>query len=187
MEQFLYYRSLSKSSDIWRKGKDIKSFPPDVEKSAYLSHMTTGKGFPSIWKSSNNEELEKIALGFVLCKGSLDRVEFIGLNKCCFENSPINIVHVPNSQFPLPSVGNLHHELLDVESTNIITSIELFLRCNGEIRRFPKISDSKTETSMLSIVKKYVGEVSGEKHIKKANEWIEKYGKSQVSENSKDN
>ncbi|AFY92573.1 hypothetical protein [Chamaesiphon minutus] len=183
MEQFLYYRSLSKSADIWRKGKKIKAFPPDVEKETYLSHMTMGKGFPSIWMSSNNEDLERIALGLMLCKGSLDRIEFVGLNLCCFEKTQVKIIQSSNPQFPLPSVGNLHHELHSYNDDNITESIEIFLHCNGKIEKFPKVSNSDTETSMLNIAKKYIDEISGEVYIKKARDWIEKYGKSQVTGN----
>jgi hypothetical protein len=55
-------------------------------------------------------------------------------------------------------------------------SIELFLNCNGNFKRFPKVSDSATELSMLSIAKKYVKEITDEIHINKVNEWIKKYG-----------
>jgi hypothetical protein len=183
VEQFFYYRSLSKSADIWRKGKKIKTFPLDVEKQTYLSHLTTGKGFPSIWMSSNNEDLEKIALGLMLCKGSLDRIEFIGLHPCCFEKTQVKIIQAPSPQFPLPSVANLHYELQTYNDENLTDSVEIFLHCNGKIEKFPKVSNSETETSMLNIAKKYIDEISGEAYIKKARDWIEKYGKSQVTGN----
>jgi hypothetical protein len=183
VEQFLYYRSLSKSADIWRKGKEIKTFPPDVEKETYLSHMTMGNGFPSIWMSSKDEDLERIALGLMLCKGNLDRIEFVGLDPCCFEKAQVEIVKSTNSKFPLPSVGNLHHELRIYNDESLTNSIELFLHCNGKIKKFPKVSNSVTEKSILNIAKERIGEITGESYIKKANEWIEKYGKSQGTGN----
>jgi hypothetical protein len=187
VEQFLYYRSLSRSAAIWREGKDIKNFPSETSKKNYLANMKEGRGFPSIWMSSNNEDLEKIALGLMLCKKSLDKIEFIGLDKCCFEKTKINIVQAPDLQFPLPSVSHCHHELrIDNDAdldTNLMDSIELFLHCNGDIKRFPRSADSVTDPSILNIAKKYIGEISGEVHVNKANEWIEKYGKQKTTEN----
>jgi hypothetical protein len=170
---------LSRSADIWKKGKAIKSFPSEVNKENYLRHMKEGKGFPSIWLPSNNDDLERIALGIMLCKGHFDKIELIGFKECCFEKTKINIKQSTNLEFPLPSVGYLHYELhiddgIDLDS-NLIESIEVFLHCNGNFKKFQKTIDSETEKSMLSIVKKYIGEISDEKYIKKANEWIEKY------------
>ena len=175
MEQFLYYRSLSRSAAIWREGKEVKTFPSETDKENYLRHMKEGKGFPSIWKSSNNDDLERVALGLMLYKGNLDKIEFIGFDECCFQKASVEVRQAPNHLFPLPSVGILHYELY-APDLNLTQSIELFLNCNGNFKRFPKVLDSATELSMLSIAKKYIKEITGENHINKANEWIEKYG-----------
>jgi hypothetical protein len=174
--QFLYYRSLSRSAAIWREGKEIKTFPPETDQENYLRHMKEGKGFPSIWQFSNNDDLERIVLGLMLYKGNLDKIELIGFDECCFEKAGIEVRQATNTQFPLPSVGSFHYELQNAPDTNLIQSIELFLNCNGNFKRFPKIADSATELSMLTIAKKYIKEIAGETHINKANEWIEKYG-----------
>lgn len=138
--------------------------------------MKEGKGFPSIWQFSNNDDLERIVLGLMLYKGNLDKIELIGFDECCFEKAGIEVRQATNTQFPLPSVGSFHYELQNAPDTNLIQSIELFLNCNGNFKRFPKIADSATELSMLTIAKKYIKEIAGETHINKANEWIEKYG-----------
>ena len=39
---------------------------------------------PSIWQFSNDDDLERIALGLMLYKGNLDKIEFIGFDECCF-------------------------------------------------------------------------------------------------------
>jgi hypothetical protein len=192
VEQFFYYRSLSKSPDIWNKGKEVKSFPPDVERETYLSHMTQGKGFPSIWMSSNDDDLEKIALGILLGRDDLQKVQLIGFDPCCFDKTEINVVHAPNPKFPLPSVANLHYELqIDTGinlNTSLTESIELYLQCNGNFKRFLDKKDAKSPKepdkvipSMMSILKKYIGEISGENYKRKANLWLEKYGKPKAS------
>jgi competence transcription factor ComK len=66
----------------------------------------------------------------------------------------------------LPSVANLHHELQTYNDENLTDSVEIFLHCNGKIEKFPKVSNSETETSMLNIAKKYIDEISGEAYIK---------------------
>jgi hypothetical protein len=191
VEQFFYYRSLSKSPDIWNKGKEVKSFPPDVEKETYLSHMTQGKGFPSIWMSSNDKDLEKIALGILLGRDDLQKVQLIGFDTCCFDKTKINVVHKPNLDFPLPSVSNLHYELqidTDIDLDNLAESIELYLQCNGNFKRFLDKKDGKDPKnpgkvipSMMKILENYIGEISGEKYQVKANLWLEKYGKQKAS------
>ena len=176
MAQFLYYRSLSRSAAIWREGKEVKTFPPKTDKENYLRHIKEGNGFPSIWQFSNNDDLERIVLGLMLYKGNLDKIELIGFDECCFEKASIEVRQATNNKFPLPSVASLHYELHIDLDINLLQSIELFLNCNGNFKRFPKIVDSPTERSMLNIAKTYIKEISGEAHIHKANEWIKKYG-----------
>jgi hypothetical protein len=171
----LYYRSLSKSSNIWRSGKEIQGFPAEYTKESYLSHMKTGKGFPSIWKSSKNEDIERIALGILLGKNSFDKVELLGFSKICFVEKQINIKQIPDSNFPLKSVGNLHHELYIENDDDLVGSIELFLRCNGNFKRFPKKS-TDSELGMIEIMKKYFDEID-EKYVDKAKKWLERYDK----------
>jgi hypothetical protein len=174
--QSLYYRSLSRSPAIWREGKEVKTFPPKTDRENYLRHLKEGDGFPSIWQFSNNDDLERTVLGLMLYKGNLDKIDLIGFDECCFEKANVEVRQATNYQFPLPSVASLHYELHAAPDTNLMQSIELFLNCNGNFKRFPKVSDSATELSMLSIAKKYVKEITDEIHINKVNEWIRKYG-----------
>jgi hypothetical protein len=175
VEQLIYYRSLSRGSAIWREGKEVKNFPSLDKKENYLTHMKAGKGFPSIWLPSNNGDLEKIALGIMLSRGHFDQIELIGFHESCFEKTNIPLKQVTDSKFPLPSVGNLHYELCTNSDNDLVGSIGLFLNCNGHIKTFKKKSTDKNEVSMLNIVKTYAEEISGDRHIEKANGWIEKY------------
>jgi hypothetical protein len=173
--QFLYYRSLSRGSTIWRDGKELQGFPSEEAKGSYLRHMIEGRGFPSIWRSANDEDLERIALGTLLSKGSFDKVEFLGFDKLCFDEQQINIQQSTDLKFPLKSVGNLHHELCIENNDDLVGSIELFLECNGDFKRFPKRSTS-SELGMLEIVKKYLDEIDVQ-YRDKAKGWIEKHCK----------
>ena len=175
MDQFLYYRSLSRSPAIWKEGKESKSFPSNMNKDNYLGHMKEGKGFPSIWRSSNDEDLERIALGIMLCRGHLDKLELIGFEPYCFNQTTIRVIQSVDLDFPLPSVGNQHHELHIDDDIHLIDSIEFFLSCYGKMETFPKKVDSKHKLSILNITKKYIDEISEEKYIVKAKEWIQKY------------
>ncbi|WP_310411459.1 hypothetical protein [Chamaesiphon sp. OTE_8_metabat_110] len=179
MEQFFYYRSLSNRPVIWRDGKKVKSFPSNLTKDDYLRHMKLGKGFPSIWKSSSDEDLERIALGTMLCRGHLDKLELIGFDPCCFEQTKIRVVQATDPQFPLPLVANLHHELCvgDSDDNDLIGSIEIFLQCNGDIKRFPKLPTTGLELSILDLANKYIEEISGDNHLKTAHKWIEDHEK----------
>jgi hypothetical protein len=175
VEQLIYYRGLSRGSAIWRKGKEVKDFPSPDHKKNYLEHMKGGKGFPSIWLSSDNDNLEKIALGIMLSRGHFEQIELIGFNESCFEKANITLKQVNDNNFPLPSVSNLHYEICTDNDTDLVDSIEFFLNCNGYFKTFKKKSTNEKEASMLNLVKKYANEISGDKHIQKANEWIQKY------------
>jgi hypothetical protein len=173
----LYYRSLSQSSNVWRSGKEIQGFPPDCTKDSYLRHMKTGKGFPSIWQSSKQEDLEKIALGISLGRDSFNKVELIGFNKLCFEQKQIKVEQTSDLKFPLKSASDLHHELIFENDNDLVGSIELFLLCNGELKRFPRKSTT-SELGLIEIMKKYLAlDEIDEKYIDKAKKWIERYDK----------
>jgi hypothetical protein len=173
VSQFLYYRSLSRGSTIWRDGKELQGFPSEEAKESYLRHMTEGRGFPSVWKSANDEDLERIALGILLNKGSFDKVDFLGFDQLCFDEKQVDIKQCTDLKFPLKSVGNLHHELCLNNNDDLVGSIGLFLECNGNFKRFPKRSTSG-ELGMIEIVKKYLDEID-EKYLDKAKGWIEKH------------
>ncbi len=181
MEQFFYYRSLSQSAGIWRTGKELKSFPPHTNTSNYLSPMIQGKGFPSLWKSSSNEDLERIALGIMLCRGHLDKLELIGFDPYCFSQTKIHVVQSTNLQFPLPLVASLHYELditVDSNDKELIDSIEIFLQCHGNIKRFPKSpTTTGLELSVVDLASKYIAEIDGENYIETAKKWIDDYEK----------
>lgn len=175
MDQFLYYRSLSRSPAIWKEGKESKSFPSNMNKDNYLGHMKEGKGFPSIWRSSNDEDLERIALGIMLCRGHLDKLELIGFEPYCFNQTKISVIQSADPNFPLASVGNHHYELYIDDDIHLMNSIEIFLSCRGKIETFPKKVDSKGKLSILNITKKYIDEISEKRYVEKAREWIQKY------------
>jgi hypothetical protein len=137
--------------------------------------MIEGRGFPSIWRSANDEDLEKIALGTLLSKGSFDKVEFLGFDKLCFDENQINIQQITDLTFPLRSVGNLHHELCVENNDDLVGSIGLFLECNGTFKRFPRKS-TNSELGMIEIVKKHLDEID-EKYLDTAKRWIEKHDK----------
>lgn len=148
-----------------------------MNKDNYLGHMKEGKGFPSIWRSSNEEDLERIALGIMLCRGHLDKLELIGFEPYCFNQTTIRVIQSVDLDFPLPAVGNQHHELHIDDDIHLIDSIEIFLSCYGKMETFPKKVDSKNKLSILNITKKYINEISEKRYVEKANEWIQKYDK----------
>jgi hypothetical protein len=179
VKQFLYYRYLSRSPAIWQQGKSQKLLPSDFNENDYLRHMKEGKGFPSFWLADTDEDLERIALGILLCKGSFDKVELLGFDEFCFVKAGINIKRVPSPDFPLQSVRDNHYELCinNNDDNKLIISIEIFLECYGCCKKFEKkgsISNNQ-RMNMFDILHKYKEQIVGDNYVKKAEVWVKKY------------
>ena len=157
MCEVFYYRKVDKKT-IWTEGKSDLSSAAKYQDD-YFRYLTKGEGFPSVWRPSTSDEIEKIALGILLKKDSWDKIELIAIKSLCFEKPQINTQQKIALDFPIPSVSHLHYELVNYNNAQIKQSIDFFLQCNGKFKTFVKIDG---EDSMINIVKKYLPEIKGQ-------------------------
>lgn len=171
MSELRYFRSV-KSLAIWKEGKEQKTIPSQEHANRYLRDIKEGRGFPSLWLPSSPEELEKISLGILLNKGHLDTVNLVGFDKCCFKDAGIKVNRVEDTNFPLPSVTQLHYELCSLDDDELILAIEIFLKCNGIFTDIVKSAPNKN--NMRKVAAKYFDEISAQ-YRPKAQEWAKQY------------
>lgn len=173
MSQLIYYRKV-KSLDPWKKGKEDKVIlsPGNSDTSRYLRDIKEGKGFPSLWFSASPEDLERIALGMLLRKGSLDAIRFVGFYECCFTSSNIEIKQVNDDSFPIAKVRNLHYELCTADDNNLISAITIFMQCNGVFEEFVKANPDQNNMKKISAT--YINEVI-EQYQENAQKWGNDY------------
>ncbi|AFZ15597.1 hypothetical protein Cri9333_4831 (plasmid) [Crinalium epipsammum PCC 9333] len=149
---------------MWQEGKDAKQILSPLHAMRYALDINKGKGKPSFWRATNEEELEKIVLGMLLMMNinQIDSIRIISFGEECFSGNQGKLSNKEDPSFPIISVRKLHYELNPANETVILPIAETFLSCKGECKEFHKNKTKNNVLNMGEILKKYLNDVSDE-------------------------
>lgn len=164
-----YFRSVN-SLATWKAGKEGQKVLSQDHEARYTKDLIEGKGYPSIWLSETDEDLEKISLGILLRKGHLDNVNLVGFDEICFVEANAEVNHKEAVNFPVPTVSHLHYEIVTSEEKSLKVLIESFIQCNGTFSCFFRANPKSI--NMRQIAAKYLDEVS-EPYKEMAKKWAQ--------------